>query len=72
MPPVHAAAAPAPPTLPPSALAPWVAPTCGRRRGTPLLCLPPAGAGASAYRAWAEALGNVVDVWPVQLPGREG
>ncbi|MEO7261117.1 MAG: alpha/beta fold hydrolase [Jatrophihabitantaceae bacterium] len=40
------------------------------RGGLPLFCLPHAGGGASAYRAW---LGRVpgVDVLPVQLPGRE-
>ena len=41
------------------------------RGGLPLFCLPHAGGGASAYRAW---LGKVpgVDVLPVQPPGREG
>ena len=40
------------------------------RGGLPLFCLPHAGGGASAYRAW---LGKVpgVDVLPVQPPGRE-
>ncbi|MEV0386659.1 alpha/beta fold hydrolase [Nonomuraea sp. NPDC050643] len=37
-----------------------------------LLCLPSAGGGALAYRQWVEALGaDGIDVWPVQLPGRE-
>jgi medium-chain acyl-[acyl-carrier-protein] hydrolase len=36
-----------------------------------LLCIPHAGAGASAYRGWADALPAQVEVCPVQLPGRE-
>jgi medium-chain acyl-[acyl-carrier-protein] hydrolase len=36
-----------------------------------LLCFPFAGGGASAYRAWPDALAPEVEVWPVQLPGRE-
>ncbi|MEJ3749164.1 thioesterase domain-containing protein [Actinomycetes bacterium KLBMP 9797] len=36
-----------------------------------LLCLPYAGAGASAYAGWAAAFGAAVEVRPVQLPGRE-
>jgi medium-chain acyl-[acyl-carrier-protein] hydrolase len=36
-----------------------------------LFCLPHAGGGASAFRAWADALPPEVDVCPVQLPGRE-
>ncbi|MGQ0841548.1 thioesterase II family protein [Actinokineospora sp.] len=36
-----------------------------------LLCLPHAGAGASAYRAWAKGLPADIGVCPVQLPGRE-
>ncbi len=37
-----------------------------------LLCLPGAGAGASAFRGWAEALPPFVAVSAAQLPGREG
>ena len=36
-----------------------------------LFCLPYAGAGASAYRAWPAAFGPHVEVIAVQLPGRE-
>jgi surfactin synthase thioesterase subunit len=36
-----------------------------------LFCLPYAGAGASVYRRWPEALGPGVEVQAVQLPGRE-
>ncbi|MFC4857837.1 thioesterase II family protein [Actinophytocola glycyrrhizae] len=39
--------------------------------GTQLFCLPYAGAGASAYRAWAGAFGPRVEVTAVRLPGRE-
>jgi medium-chain acyl-[acyl-carrier-protein] hydrolase len=36
-----------------------------------MFCFPYAGGGASAYRGWAAALPNDVEVCPVQLPGRE-
>lgn len=36
-----------------------------------LLCLPYAGAGASAYRPWAKALPSEVELYALQLPGRE-
>jgi medium-chain acyl-[acyl-carrier-protein] hydrolase len=36
-----------------------------------LLCLPHAGAGATAYRAWAAGLAPEIAACPVQLPGRE-
>ncbi|GAA2317166.1 alpha/beta fold hydrolase [Streptomyces kunmingensis] len=36
-----------------------------------LFCLPHAGAGASAYRDWPDALAPGIEVIPVQLPGRE-
>ncbi len=56
-------------------LYPWLprgtesAPAAGRLR---LLCFPFAGGGASAYREWAAVLRPAgIDVWPVQLPGRE-
>ncbi len=52
---------------------PWV--LFSRRLAAPrvrLLCLPYAGGGASAYRTWPAALaGDGIEVWPVQLPGRE-
>jgi medium-chain acyl-[acyl-carrier-protein] hydrolase len=39
--------------------------------GTRLFCLPPAGAGASAFHGWSELLGPGVQVTAIQLPGRE-
>lgn len=36
-----------------------------------LFLLPHAGAGATAFRGWADALPETVEVCPVQLPGRE-
>ncbi|MEU7923762.1 alpha/beta fold hydrolase [Micromonospora sp. NPDC049801] len=36
-----------------------------------LVCLPYAGAGGGAYRPWAALLGDDVEVWAAQLPGRE-
>ncbi|HEY4129001.1 MAG TPA: alpha/beta fold hydrolase, partial [Gemmatimonadaceae bacterium] len=46
----------------------------GRARGTPrmrLICFPSAGAGASVFGRWAEHLPPDVDLWTLQLPGRE-
>jgi medium-chain acyl-[acyl-carrier-protein] hydrolase len=37
-----------------------------------LFCLPPAGGGATLFRAWHELLPDEVEVFPLQLPGREG
>ena len=37
----------------------------------PLLCLPFAGAGASAFRHWDRICGPSLEILPVQLPGRE-
>lgn len=36
-----------------------------------LLCLPYAGGAASIYRTWQRQLPPEIEVWPVQLPGRE-
>jgi surfactin synthase thioesterase subunit len=36
-----------------------------------LVCLPQAGAGCGAFRAWQDVLGDEVSVVGVQLPGRE-
>lgn len=36
-----------------------------------LFCLPHAGGGAGAYRAWVDGLAPEIEVLPVQLPGRE-
>ena len=50
----------------------WLAPnllrTDARMR---LICLPHAGAGASAYRAWSQELPPDLQLCAVQLPGRE-
>lgn len=43
-----------------------------RRSGIRVFCLPHAGGGASAYRKLARDLRPLVDLQPVQLPGREG
>lgn len=37
-----------------------------------LVCMPWAGAGASAFRPWAEVLDGLCTVYGVRLPGREG
>jgi medium-chain acyl-[acyl-carrier-protein] hydrolase len=40
--------------------------------GMVLLCFPHAGGAASVYRGWTNELaGRGIEVWPVQLPGRE-
>ena len=36
-----------------------------------MFCFPFAGGGASIYRNWGRALGSAVDLYAVQLPGRE-
>jgi surfactin synthase thioesterase subunit len=36
-----------------------------------LFCLPYAGAGASAYNRWPDAVGRDIELQAVQLPGRE-
>ncbi|HZI20589.1 MAG TPA: alpha/beta fold hydrolase [Pyrinomonadaceae bacterium] len=36
-----------------------------------LFCFPYAGGGGAAYRAWPARLPEAVEVWTVQLPGRE-
>jgi medium-chain acyl-[acyl-carrier-protein] hydrolase len=36
-----------------------------------LFCFPYAGGGAGEFRSWSDALGQDVEVYPVQLPGRE-
>lgn len=36
-----------------------------------LVCIPFAGGGASVFRSWGDALPQSVEVWAVQLPGRE-
>src|SRR5260370_34546990 len=51
---------------------PWI----GFRRNSSgarvrLFCLPYAGGGSSAFRTWPDFLPPDVDLWAVQLPGRE-
>ncbi|HEY0193511.1 MAG TPA: alpha/beta fold hydrolase, partial [Kofleriaceae bacterium] len=36
-----------------------------------LICLPYAGGGASVFRTWPAALPPQVEVWAIELPGRE-
>ena len=36
-----------------------------------LFCFPYAGGGASVFRDWAESLPAIVEICPIQLPGRE-
>lgn len=51
---------------------PWL--TCIEARpdaGVRLVCLPYAGGGPSAFWPWSKDLGPLVEVWCVQLPGRE-
>ncbi len=37
-----------------------------------LFCFPYAGGGASLFRSFGQRLPEEIEVWPVQLPGREG
>ena len=51
---------------------PWIV----RLRTSPrnslrLFCFPYAGGGTAVYRSWGDALPRLVDICPVQLPGRE-
>ncbi|MBV4429418.1 thioesterase II family protein [Clostridium tyrobutyricum] len=41
------------------------------RTGKVLVCFPFAGGGASSYNSWRKELEDVINVCPVQLPGRE-
>ncbi|WP_186785386.1 thioesterase II family protein [Streptomyces misionensis] len=36
-----------------------------------MMCVPYAGAGAGVYRGWRQEPGTVLEVVPIQLPGRE-
>ncbi len=36
-----------------------------------LFCFPYAGGSASVFRSWSEGLPPQIEIWPVQLPGRE-
>jgi medium-chain acyl-[acyl-carrier-protein] hydrolase len=42
-----------------------------RRSALSMFCIGYAGAGASVFHTWVRALEPTVDVYPVQLPGRE-
>lgn len=51
---------------------PWI--FCNKSRPQAdlrLFCFPFSGGGASMYRDWSEAMGDKIEVRPVQLPGRE-
>jgi surfactin synthase thioesterase subunit len=51
---------------------PWLlAPPAGGSAGERLFCFPHAGAGASVFGPWRARLPDSVDLFPVQLPGRE-
>jgi surfactin synthase thioesterase subunit len=50
----------------------WLArPQTAHPGGLPLICLPNAGGSASQFFAWARLLPPEIDLWPIQLPGRE-
>jgi medium-chain acyl-[acyl-carrier-protein] hydrolase len=51
---------------------PWIGRRPAADAGLRLFCLPCAGGGASAFRAWRADLPASIDVCPIQLPGREG
>ncbi|WP_242909714.1 thioesterase II family protein [Actinomadura terrae] len=51
---------------------PWFPFGTGPEAPVRLLTLPHAGAGAAAFRAWAQGMPEGVAVCPVQPPGREG
>lgn len=51
---------------------PWFSvPRQGGAHAMRLFCFPYAGGGASVYRAWAETLGDGIELVAVQPPGRE-
>jgi medium-chain acyl-[acyl-carrier-protein] hydrolase len=52
-------------------MSPWLPFGSGDAAPVRLLCLPHAGAGASAYRTWGQGLPAEIAACPVQLPGRE-
>jgi medium-chain acyl-[acyl-carrier-protein] hydrolase len=49
----------------------WLRDQSRQAGGIRLFCLPPAGAGASAFSGWSDLLGPGIQVTAVQLPGRE-
>ncbi|MDG4789716.1 alpha/beta fold hydrolase [Micromonospora sp. WMMD1102] len=59
-------------TTPATGYGPWFNYVVRRRKPRlRLLCLAGAGSGPSEFARWGEALPETVEVWPVQLPGRE-
>lgn len=59
-------------TTPKSAQNPWA--TCSKPRVSArlrLFCLPYVGGGTGIFRGWADGLPADIEVWAVQLPGRE-
>jgi medium-chain acyl-[acyl-carrier-protein] hydrolase len=54
------------------AVLPWVAHHISRPDARlRLFCFPYAGGGASVFRAWPVEMLPQIEVWPLQLPGRE-
>jgi len=53
-------------------LKPWIIrPRPNPKAALRLLCFPYAGAGASAFRTWPDALPASVEVFAIELPGRD-
>jgi medium-chain acyl-[acyl-carrier-protein] hydrolase len=53
----------------------WINGACpgtGQTNAIRLFCFPHAGGGASVFRPWTTDLAPDINVYPVQLPGREG
>jgi len=60
------------PEATPAAEGAWLAPGKARTGGrVRVFCFPYAGGGASLFRVWSSSLPAEVELWPVQLPGRE-
>lgn len=49
----------------------WLAPARNPEARVRLFCLPHAGAGTAGYHAWKRLLPASIEVFPVQIPGRE-
>ena len=53
-------------------LSPWIVPIAStEKRSLRLFCLPYAGGGASVFRKWKEFLAPNIELFAIQLPGRE-
>jgi medium-chain acyl-[acyl-carrier-protein] hydrolase len=51
---------------------PWIIrPRTNPRAALRLLCFPYAGGGGSVFRTWPDALPADIELWAVELPGRE-